>query len=167
MSAFPATDPRYGTGLSAGQVPRDHWRHASKWGRFSRHVCQTYRHCPGAAKSLQLFMEKLASKGQTAAQRAQAPCAVEDDAVFLPPEAPAWRDDDAITPTALPDGDEGLAAWKQDSGSSHSRRREAHVPVLVQAKGSSEQTKAAWRAVATKGSDDRRLRHDSPKTLQA
>jgi hypothetical protein len=112
-------------------------------------------------------MEQLAATSQTVAQRAQAPCAGEDDAVCLLSEAPAWRDDDAITPTAPPDGDEGLEARKPDSGSSHSRRREAHAPVPVQAKGSNEQTQAAWRAVATKGSDDRRLRPDSPKTLQA
>jgi hypothetical protein len=77
--------------------------------------------------------------------------------VCLPPEVSAWRDDDAITPTALPDGDDGLAARKQGSVIGHSRRLEAHAPALVQAKGSSEQTNAAWRAVATKGSDDRRL----------
>jgi integrase-like protein len=167
LRAFPATDLRYGTGLAARQVPRDHWRHASKWGHFSRPFCQTYRHRPGAAKSLQVFIGKLTATGQTVVQRAQAPCAVEDDAVGLPPEAPAWRDGDAITLTAPPDGDEGREARKPDSGSGHSRMLEAHVPVPVQAKGSSEQTNAAWRAVATKLSDDIRLRHDSPKTLQA
>jgi hypothetical protein len=165
--ACPATDPRYGPVLAARQVPRDHWRHDPKWVHFSMPFCQTYRHRPGAAKSLQVFIGKLTATGQTVAQRAQASCAGEDDAMGWPPEVSAWRDDDAITPTAPPDGDDGLAARKPDRGSGHSRRREAHAPALVQAKGSNEQTNAAWRAVETTVSDDRRLRHDSPKTLQA
>jgi hypothetical protein len=70
MSAFPAPDPRCGEVPAARQVPRDQWRHSHTWVRFSRHVCQKYRHHPTESKSLPLFMGKLASKGQTAAQRA-------------------------------------------------------------------------------------------------
>ena len=53
MSAFPAYDPRYGEVLVARQVPRDQWRNDHTWVRFSRHVCQKYRHHPTESKSLQ------------------------------------------------------------------------------------------------------------------
>jgi hypothetical protein len=85
MRAFPAPDPRYGEVLAARQVPRNHWRHDHTWVRFSRHVCQKYRHHPTASKSRQWFLGKLASKGQTAAQRAQAHGALDYDAVCLLP----------------------------------------------------------------------------------
>jgi hypothetical protein len=77
MSAFPTPDPRYGDVLTARRVPREPWRNHHTWVRFSLHVCKKYRHDPTESKSLPLFLEKLASKGQTAAQRAQAQCAVE------------------------------------------------------------------------------------------
>jgi hypothetical protein len=85
MSAFPATDPRDNDVLAAKGVPRAQWRNYHKWVRFYLHFCRKYRHSP-TAKSLPLFIEKLASKNQTAAQQAQARCAVDYDAVFLPPE---------------------------------------------------------------------------------
>jgi len=167
MSAFPAPDPRDGEVLAARQVPREQWRNDQKWVRFSRHCCQKYRHPPADAKSLQVFLEKLASTGPTAAQRAQAQCAVESYSVFLSPEGRSWRDDDAVAPTAPNDGDDGLAARTQEHVIGHSPRMEAHAPVLVQAHGASEQTNAAWRAVEAKLTDEIMLRHYSPKTLQA
>jgi hypothetical protein len=66
MSAFPDTDTRYGEVLAARQVPREQWRNYHKWGRFYLHFCHKYRHRPADSKSLQLFIRKLASKGQTA-----------------------------------------------------------------------------------------------------
>ena len=167
MSVFPATDPRYGEVLAARQVPREQWRNYQKWVRFYLHFCHKYRHRPADSKSLQLFMGKLASKGQTAAQRAQAPCAVEYYAVCLSPEVRSLRDDDTVAPTAPKDGEDGLAARTQESVLGPSRMMEEQAPVLVQANGSSEQTNAAWREVEAKLKDEILLRHDSPKTLQA
>jgi hypothetical protein len=112
MSAFPVTDTRYGEVLAARGVPREHWRNYQKWVRFSLHFCQMYRHHPADSTSLPLFLGKLASKGQTSEQRAQAPCAVEYDSVFLSPQVPSLRDDDAVAPRAPKDGEDSLAARK-------------------------------------------------------
>ena len=167
MSAFPATDTRYGEVLAARRVPREQWRNYHKWVRFYLHFCHKYRHRPADSKSLPLFIGKLASKGQTAAQRAQAQCAVEYYSVFLSPELRSLRDDDAVAPTAPKDGEDGLAARKQESVIGPSPRREEPAHVLVQANGASEQTNAAWREVEAKLKDEIMLRHYSPKTLQA
>ena len=91
MSAFPATDPRYSEVLAARQVPREQWRNYHKWVRFYLHFCQKYHHRPADSQSLPVFLGKLASKGQTAAQRAQAQCAVDYYSVFLSPEVPSVR----------------------------------------------------------------------------
>ena len=166
MSAFPAPDPRYSEVLAARQVPRDQWRNYHKWVRFYLHFSQKYCHNPTASNSLQLFMGKLASKGQTAAQRAQAHSAVDYYAVFLSPEVPSWRDD-AGAPTAPKDGEDGLAARKPEGVIGPSPRMEEHAHVLVQANGARDQTNAAWREVEAKLKDEILLRHSSPKTLQA
>ena len=76
MRAFPATDPRDGEVLADRQVTHAQWRNSHTWVRCSLHCCQTYRHRPADSKSLQVFLGTLASNGHTAAQRAQAPCAV-------------------------------------------------------------------------------------------
>jgi Phage integrase, N-terminal SAM-like domain len=110
---------------------------------------------------------KTASKGQAAAQRAQAQCAVDYDAVCLSPAVHSWRDDDAGAPTAPKDGEDGLAARQPESVIGPSPRMEAHAQVLVQAHGARDQTHAAWREVEAKLQDEILLRHDSPKTLQA
>jgi integron integrase len=167
MSAFPTPDPRYGEVLAARQVPRDQWRNYHKWVRFYLHFCQKYHYPPADAKSLPLFIEKLASKSQTAAQQTQAQCAVEYYAVFLSPELRSLRDDDAVAPTAPKDREDRLAARTQESVIGPSPRRAAHAHVLVQANGASEQTHAAWREVEAKLKDEIMLRHYSPKTLQA
>ena len=167
MSAFPATDPRYGEVLAARRVPREQWRSYHTWVRFSRHCCQTYRHSPADSTSVQLFLGTLAAKGHTAAQRAQAPCAVEYDAVFLSPEVPSVRYDDAVAPTTPKDGENGIAARKQERVIGHSPRMEAHAPVLGQANGARAQTNAAWREAEATLNDDIMLRHYAPKTLQA
>jgi integrase-like protein len=167
MTAFPAIDPRYGEVLAARQVPRDHWRNYHKWVRFYLHFCQKYRHRPAESKSLPLFLGKLASTGQTAAQRAQAQCAVDYYAVFLSPEVRSLRDDDVVAPPAPKDGDDGIAARLQESVIGPSPRMEEHAHVLVQANGARERTNAAWREVEAKLTDEILLRHYSPKTLQA
>ena len=167
MSAYPVTDTRYGEVLAARGGPREQWRNYQKWVRFSRHFCQTYRHRPADSTSLPWFIGKLASKGQTAAQRAQAQCAVEYDSVFLSPQVPSLRDDDAVAPRAPKDGEDSLAARKQESVIGPSPRREEPAHVLVQANGASEQTNAAWREVEAKLKDEILLRPYSPKTLQA
>src|SRR5919106_3420525 len=167
MSAFPTPDPRYGEVLAARQVPRAQWRNYHKWVRFYLHFCQKYRHHPADPKSLPLFLEKLASKGQTAAQRAQAQCAVEYYSVFLSPEGPSWRDDDAGAPTVPKDGDDGRAAGTPESVLGQSRMMEDQAHALVQANAATESMNAAWEAVEGKLKDEIRLRHYSPKTLQA
>jgi hypothetical protein len=167
MSAFPATDTRYGEVLAARRVPREQWRNYQTWVRFYLHFCQKYHHRPADSKSLQLFLGKLASKSQTAAQRAQAQCAVEYYSVFLSPQVRSLRDDDTVASTAPKDGEDGLAARKQESVIGPSPRREEHAHVLVQVNGASEQTNAAWREVEAKLKDEILLRHYSPKTLQA
>ena len=167
MSAFPATDLRYGEVLAAKRVPREQWRNYHKWVRFYLHFCQKYRHSPADSKSVPLFLGKLASKGQTAAQRAQAQCAVDYDSVFLSPQSRSLRDDDAVAPTVPKAGDDGLAARTQERVSGPSPRMEEDAHVLVQAHGASEQTNAAWREVEAKLKDEIMLRHYSPKTLQA
>lgn len=143
MSAFPPTDPRYSEVLAARQVPHAQWRNYHKWVRFYLHFCQTYRYRPADSTSLPLFIGKLASKGQTAVQRAQAHCAVDYYAVFLSPEVPSLRDDDAVAPPAPNDGADGLASRKPQSVIGPSPRREEPAHVLVQANGASEQTNAA------------------------
>jgi integron integrase len=167
MSAFPAPDPRYGEVLAARQVPRAQWRNYHKWVRCYLHFCQKYRHRPADSKSLPLFLGNLASKGQTAAQRAQAQCAVEYYAVFLSPEVRSLRDDDAVAPTAPTGGDDGLAARQQESVIGQSPRMEEQAPVLMQVNGASQQTNAAWQEAEAKLKDVIMLRHYSPKTLQA
>jgi len=135
--------------------------------RFSLHVCQKYRHPPADSTSLELFLGTLASNGHTAAQRAQAPCAVAYDAVFLSPELRSLQNDNAVAPTAPKAGDDSLAARTQERVRGPSPRMEAHAHVLMQATGASEQTNAAWQAVEATSNDDIMRRHDSPKTLQA
>src|SRR5262245_16169938 len=167
MSTFPDMDTRDGEVLAARRVLRAPWRNYPTWVRFSRHFCQKYRHRPADSTSFQLCIGKLASKGQTAEQRAQAHCAVAYDAVFLSPEVPPWRDDDAGAPTALTDGADGLAAREQESVLGPSPMMEEPAQVLVQANGTSEQTNAAWREVEAKLTDEIMRRPDSPQTLQA
>ena len=167
MSAFPAPDPRYGEVLAARHVPREQWRNYHTWVRFYLHFCQKYRHRPADANSVPLFLGKLASKHQTAAQRAQAQCAVEYYAVFLSPESRSVPDDDAVAPTAPKDEADSIAAAKQESVVGPSPRMGEHAPALVQAHGAREQTNTAWREVEAKLNDEIMLRHYSPKTLQA
>jgi integron integrase len=167
MRAFPATNLRYGEVLAARQVPREQWRNYQKWVRFYLHFCQKYRHRPADSESLQMFLGKLASKGQTAAQRAQAQCAVEYYSVFLSPELQSLRSDDAVAPTAPHDGEDSLAARTQERVIGHSRMLEEHAHVLVQANGAKAQANAAWQEVEAQLKDAILLRHYSPKTLQA
>ncbi len=78
-----------------------------------------------------MFLEKLASKGQTAAQRAQAQCAVQYDAVRLSSEGPSWRDD-AGAPTAPKDGEDGFTAKKPESVIGASQGMETQAQFLTQ-----------------------------------
>jgi integron integrase len=77
------------------------------------------------------------------------------------------RSDDAVAPTAPHDGEDSLAARTQERVIGHSRRLEEHAHVLVQANGAKAQTNAAWQEVEAQLKDAIRLRHYSPKTLQA
>jgi site-specific recombinase XerD len=135
--------------------------------RFYLPFCHKYRQHPADSKSFRLFIGKLASKGQTSEQRAQAQCAVDYDSVFLSPQLRSLRDDDAVAPPAPKDGEDGLASRTQESVIGPSPRREEPAHVLVQANGASEQTNAAWREVEAKLKDEILRRHYSPKTHQA
>ena len=112
-------------------------------------------------------MGTLASTGHTAAQRAQAHGAVDDDAVCLSPAVPPWRDDDVGAPTAPTDGADGRAARKPEHTIGPSPRLEAPAPVLAQANGARAQTPAAWREVKATVTDEILRRPDSPQTLHA
>ena len=81
MSAFPDTDTRYGEVLTARGVPREQWRNYHKWVRFYLHFCHKYRHRPADSESLQLFIGKLASKGQTSEQ-----CNKRNVVRYIPPD---------------------------------------------------------------------------------
>jgi len=166
LSAFPTPDPKYGEVLVARQVPRHQWRNYHKWVRFSRHCCQKYRHHPADAKTLPLFLEKLAAKGQTATQRAQAHGAVEYYSVFLSPQVRSWRDD-AAAPTAPKDGQGDISASKQGSVTGQSPRMQEHTHLLAQSDGTRDQLNAAWEAVEGQLKAEILLRHYSPNTLQA
>jgi hypothetical protein len=167
MSDVPDTNTRDGGVFAARRVPRDPWWNDHTWVRFSLHICHQYRHRPAQATSLQMCIGQLGSKGQTAEQRAQAPCPVSYSSVCLSPLWRAWRDHDAVVPSAPQDGADGLAAMAQESGIGPSRMREEPAPVLVQAYGASAQPHAAWREVDATVNDDSMRRHDAPKTLQA
>ena len=77
------------------------------------------------------------------------------------------RSDGAVAPTAAPDGADALAARTQERVIGHAQMLEDHAHVLVQAHGAKAQTTAAWHEVEAQVQDAIRLRHDSPKTLQA
>lgn len=166
LSAFPTPDPKYGEVLAARQVPRHQWRNYHKWVRFSRHCCQKYRHHPADAKTLPLFLEKLAAKGQTATQRAQAHGAVEYYSVFLSPQVRSWRDD-AAAPTAPNNAEDGSTVKEPESVIDAYQVREAQARFLTPANGTRDQLNAAWEAVEGQLKAEILLRHYSPKTLQA
>jgi hypothetical protein len=156
---------KYAEVLAAREVPRDPWRNYHKWVRFYRHFCHKYHHPPANAKSLPLRIGKLASKSQTAAQQAQAQCAVEYYSVFLSAQSRSWRDDEAVAPAAPQDGEHGLVARTQQSMTGPSRIMEEPGQAFGQAKHASEQSNAAWREVEATLKDEIMLRHYSPKTL--
>ncbi|MDZ7413077.1 MAG: hypothetical protein ONB15_06015 [candidate division KSB1 bacterium] len=152
--------PRHQAG-AAGTRAESH-----KWGRCYLHFCQKYHHHPADAKRLPLFLEKLAAKGQTATQRAQAHCAVDYDSVFVSPQVQSWRDD-AAAPIAPKDAEEGSTAKEPKSVLGAYQVREAQAQFLTPATGTRDQLTAAWEAVDGKLKAEIRLRHYAPKTLQA
>jgi hypothetical protein len=154
LSAFPDPATRYAAVRAARRVPRAPWRNAHTWGRCSRPFCQQYRHRPADSTSLQVCLGTRASTGHTAAQRAQAPCAVASYAVCWSPQVRPWRSDDPGAPTAPEAGAAGLAARQQASVLGPSRLLAAHAPVLVQANGASAPTHAAWPEVDAPVTDD-------------
>jgi hypothetical protein len=101
LRAFPDTATRDAEILVTWRVPREQGQNDPKWVRFSRHFCHQYCHRLADSKSLQWFIEKLTSNGQTAEQRAEAQCAVAYDSVGLPPQLRSLRDEDAARALAL------------------------------------------------------------------
>jgi len=59
------------------QVPREQWGEWKKWVRFYLHFCGKYRHNSIEIGSLAPFLEKPASKNQTAEQQQQTQRAIE------------------------------------------------------------------------------------------
>src|SRR5690606_19110888 len=135
---FPTPDPRYGEILAARQMPRDQWRDYHKWVRFYLHFCQKYHHPAADSKSLTFFIEKLASKRQTAEQQAQAHCAVDYYAVFSSPELRSVPYDAAVVPAVPNDGDDGIAPRTQDGGIGQSAMMEEQALFRVQPTGATE-----------------------------
>jgi hypothetical protein len=59
-----------------------------------------------------MFLGQLAAKGHTIEPQTPAPGAVDDDSVFWSPHLQSLQDD-AVAPTAPPDGEDALAARTQ------------------------------------------------------
>jgi integron integrase len=114
-----------------------------------------------------LFIEKLASKRQTAVQQAQAQRAVEYYSVFLLSEARSRRDDAGVVPMAPPPSQDALTIRPAAGRSSPAPGREQGTPVPIQTNDANDRTNAAWPVVEAKLKDEILLRHYSPKTLQA
>lgn len=167
MGVFPEIDPRYKEILVSRRVPREKWPEYQKWVRFYLHFCNKYRHRPADPRSLPHFTEKLASKHQTAEQRAQAQCAVEYYADLLSPEWQSSRNEAGVAPAAPQEGERSIAAKKQDAVIYESRIGEEQAHFGIQPECVSEQANAAWRDVEAKLKNEIMLRHYSPKTLQA
>jgi len=72
MANFPNIDSKFDAVLSARKVPSEQWNDYKKWVRFYLHFCEKYRHDPKDSQTLPQFIEKLASKNQSAAQQMQA-----------------------------------------------------------------------------------------------
>ena len=77
MANFPNIDSKFDAVLSARKVPSEQWNDYKKWVRFYLHFCEKYHHDPKDSQTLPQFIEKLASKNQSAAQQMQAQKSIE------------------------------------------------------------------------------------------
>lgn len=76
IKIFPELWQKYDRRLDAGNVPPDQRTNYRKWLRYYLDFCRKYGHAYAAPESLASFLDKLASKRQSDARRAQATEAV-------------------------------------------------------------------------------------------
>jgi integron integrase len=148
MANFPNIDLKYDAVLSLNKIPPEQWNDYKKWLRFYLHFCEKYRHDPKDSKTLPQFIEKLASKNQSAEQQMQAQKSIECYLLVPLTEAPEQRPIQSSIPPAP----------------------ELFMPRLsgeVELTDSRQKANAAWREVAAKLRDEIMLRHYSPKTLKS
>ena len=148
MVNFPNIDSKYDAVLSSNKIPPEQWNDYKKWLRFYLHFCEKYRHDPKDSKTLPLFIEKLASKNQSATQQMQAQKSIECYLVVPIAEAPEQSPIQSSVPPTY-----ALQAPRL-SGE-------------VEITDSRQKANAAWREVAAKLRDEIMLRHYSPKTLKS
>ena len=106
MNKFPEIDARYDEVLRSQNVPQERWSEHQKWVRFYLHFCEKYGHQPTDLGSMPPFIAKLASKGQTVAQQAEAQRAIGYYAGLLSPTLEPAKSETApparVPPVAKP-----------------------------------------------------------------
>jgi integron integrase len=148
MANFPNIDLKYNAVLSSKKIPPEQWNDYKKWLRFYLHFCEKYRYDPKDSKTLPQFIEKLASKNQSAAQQMQAQKSIECYLLVPIAEAPEQETIQSSVPPA--------PAFQAPRLSGE-----------VELTDSRQKANAAWREVAAKLRDEIMLRHYSPKTLKS
>ncbi|WP_218080463.1 site-specific integrase [Anthocerotibacter panamensis] len=145
MNKFPEVDPRFDQVLAAQQIPPASWADYRKWVRFYLDFCDKYGHPPSDLESVPSFIAKLATKGQTVKQQAEAQQAVEYYASLLLPLPPKPVAAGRVSKLPLP-------------------------PVTIASPISpsvAEVKTPAWQEVAARLQEQIMLRHYSPRTLEA
>jgi hypothetical protein len=121
--------------------------------RFYLHFCNKYGHQPGDPGSLPLFIAKLASKGQTVKQQAQAQRAIGYYRILLSPSIEPMGKAQSETMEPVAPIAEVIPTVTKD--------------VLPPAKKKPDPIQDPWQEVADKLKEQIMLRHYSPKTLKA
>ncbi|MEN9222316.1 MAG: integron integrase [Thermostichus sp. BF3_bins_97] len=160
MSGFPEVNSRFDDVLKAKQIPSARWSEYRKWVRFYLHFCDKYGHQPRDPGSLPLFITKLASKGQTVPQQAEAQRAVVYYRVLLLPSVEpmgqACSESNAVA--SMRQGRAGANAEVKPTVTKGSLLPDKKKPDPIQ---------DPWQKVADKLKEQIMLRHYSPKTLKA
>ena len=147
MANFQNIDSKFDDVLSARKVPSEQWNDYKKWVRFYLHFCEKYRHDPEDSQTLPQFIEKLASKNQSAAQQMQAQKSIECYLLVPIAEAP----EQGPIQSSIPPAPEFPLRLSGE----------------VELTGSRQKANAAWREADVKLKNEIMLRHYSPKTLKS
>ena len=147
MANFQNIDSKFDDVLSARKVPSEQWNDYKKWVRFYLHFCEKYHHDPKDSQTLPQFIEKLASKNQSAAQQMQAQKSIECYLLVPIAEAP----EQGPIQSSIPPAPEFPLRLSGE----------------VELTGSRQKANAAWREVDAKLKNEIMLRHYSPKTLKS
>lgn len=151
MNKFPEVNARYDQVLRSQNVPQQRWSEYQKWVRYYLHFCGKYGHPPTDLGTMPLFIAKLASKGQTVAQQAEAQRAVGYYAGLLSPTLEPAQSEAAPPASVPPVTKPTLASRLSPPGAEVREQPETLV----------------WQAVADQLKEQIMLRHYSPKTLKA